>query len=159
MQMDPQKRSTLASDNGLCDAMATITKYALKMQGRTRRPEDREPGQPEKSTEIIWPQIVISNAGAKTYWQTLANNKQQQKQAWPGQQQQQSNGPGPGRQPGRLAGWQRRQHFVNHSIYQIRARGSGPETGRLGDWRGAEWTALGPRPTSWLNCYGQRTYY
>lgn len=78
---------------------------------------------------------MISNAGAKTYWQTLANNKQQQKQAWPGQQQQQSNGPGPGRQPGRLAGWQRRQHFVNHSIYQIRARGVDR---RLGDWETGE---------------------
>jgi len=48
----------------------------------------------------------------------IANNRQQQKQAWPGQeqqqqqqQQQQSNGPG------------RQQHFVNHSIYQIQGWG------------------------------------
>jgi len=46
----------------------------------------------------------------------IANNQQQQKQAWSGQeQQQQSNG------PGRQA--QRRQHFVNHSIYQIEEGG------------------------------------
>jgi len=50
----------------------------------------------------------------------IANNRQQQKQAWPGQeqqqqqqQQQQSNGPG------------RQQHFVNHSIYQIQGWGGG----------------------------------
>lgn len=132
------------------------------MQGRlnrTRRPRTTKAGylwatkkkktkNLKKSTEIIWPQIVISNAGAKTYWQTLPTTNSNKNRLGPAKSSNNNQMAQDGRHNGGSILW-------TTLFIRLRRAGAG---GRV-YW----WIPRSPvprfEPTSWLNCYGQCTYY